>query len=381
MRRLFRKGQGKSQDEEAAENGSPNLDDVDAREESPNTPDSDSEPSRGDPVETDLAQEVFIDELDLEEEVVFEEEKTPAEETESTPKVHVSDLTRPMAALSIEQTAVSLKPVKQVEKHSENEPLLKATHKCNVGRIRSRNEDSTFIFTAEGGGQEPLPPFGLYIVADGMGGHHAGHEASRNVSRLVARYVMERIYLPLIQASIGLPSDHQEPINDVMLDAVQAANKRIHNNEPEKDSGTTLTAALIIGRRLYVAHVGDSRAYLLVDGELKQITKDHSYIQRLQDTGQITEEEAAIHPQRNVLYRAVGQGDELEIDAFTQTLPQRGQLIICSDGLWGLVPNDRIQEVLEQESSLEDKSSRLVDIALAAGGHDNVSVVLANFSY
>jgi serine/threonine protein phosphatase PrpC len=381
MRRLFQRKQGKSQDEEADVNSSSDLEAVDAGEETPNSDESGSEQTENDPAETVLAEEIFIDEQDLVEEGAIDEEMTPAEETESTPKVHVGDLTRPIAVPNIEQTAVSLKPVKQPEKQSENEPLLKATHQCNVGRIRSRNEDSTFIFTAEGGGQEPLPPFGLYIVADGMGGHHAGHEASRNVSRLVARYVMERIYLPLINASIGSSSDHQEPINDVMLDAVQAANKRIHNDEPEKDSGTTLTAALIIGRRLYVAHVGDSRAYLLVDGELKQVTKDHSYIQRLQDTGQISEEEAAIHPQRNVLYRAVGQGDELEIDAFTQTLPQRGQLIICSDGLWGLVPNDRILEVLEQELSLEDKSSRLVDIALAAGGHDNVSVVLAEFNY
>ncbi len=260
-------------------------------------------------------------------------------------------------------------------------PGLRAVQSCHIGNVRSRNEDSSYIFTAESGGQEPLISFGLYIVADGMGGHHDGHEASKGVSRLVAQYVLERIYLPLLKTSTEDNSQSPEPVSEVILDAVQTANKHIHSPDPGKDSGTTLTAALVFGRRLYVVHVGDSRAYLLVDGKLKQITVDHSYVRRLIDAGQITEEEAAVHPQRNMLYRAVGQGGDLEIDTFTQSLPRRGKLFICSDGLWGLIPGPVISDVLQQNIPLNMMTEQLVQLALEAGGHDNITGVLVEFGF
>jgi protein phosphatase len=154
----------------------------------------------------------------------------------------------------------------------------------------------------------------------------------------------------------------------------------IYNPDPEKESGTTLTAALVFGRRLYLAHVGDSRAYILAEGKLEQVTTDHSYVRRLQEAGQLTAEEAASHPQRNVLYRAVGQGDELEIDISTRPLPKRGKLILCSDGLWGLVPEPLMQEILEQDASLQHMVDTLVDFAIQAGGHDNITGVLVDFN-
>lgn len=258
---------------------------------------------------------------------------------------------------------------------------LQAAHRCHVGSHRSRNEDSTFLFTAESGGEDPLLPFGLYIVADGMGGHHDGHKASKNVSRLVANYVLERIYLPLLEASIAPGSIRQEPILEVMLDAIQAANQRIFSPEPNKDSGTTLTAGLILGQRIYVAHVGDSRAYLLTDGKLTQVTTDHSYVQRLQDAGQLTEEEAAIHPQRNMLYQAVGQGGLLDVDTYTRSLSRDGMLILCSDGLWGLVNDTQLLNVLTSDIPLNSMADELVTLALYAGGHDNVSIVLADYNF
>jgi len=262
-----------------------------------------------------------------------------------------------------------------------NSPGLKAVQSCHIGNVRRRNEDSSYIFTAESGGQEPIIPFGLYIVADGMGGHHAGHEASKGVSRLVAQQVLERIYLPLLKNSTEDNGHPPEPVSEVILDAVQAANQHIHSPDPGKDSGTTLTAALVFGRRLYVAHVGDSRAYLLADGEMKQVTVDHSYVRRLIDAGQITEEEAAVHPQRNMLYRAVGQGGDLEIDTFTQSLPRSGKLFICSDGLWGLIPNPVISDVLQQDVPLNEMTETLVQLALEAGGHDNITGVLVEFGF
>jgi serine/threonine protein phosphatase PrpC len=258
----------------------------------------------------------------------------------------------------------------------QSDPIMRVGQRCHVGALRSRNEDSCLTFVSETGGQEPLLPFGLFVVADGMGGHHAGHEASRTVSRLVAHHVLDSIYLPLLQDPAA---GSREPIHEVMLRAVQTANMSIFSPDPEKESGTTVTAALILGRRLYLVHVGDSRAYLYSEEKLEQVTTDHSYVRRLQEAGQLTPEEAASHPQRNVLYRAVGQGDELEIDTFTRSLPKAGKLILCSDGLWGLVPEPMMQEVLDRDISPQEKVDILVNMALQAGGHDNITGVLVDF--
>ncbi len=257
--------------------------------------------------------------------------------------------------------------------------MVQAVQRCHVGAVRLRNEDAALIYNSAAGGQFPLLPFGLYIVADGMGGHFAGHEASKRASRLVAAYVLQEIYLPLLQEK---ESADQKPVQEIMLEAVQQANQEIHNPNPYKDTGTTLTAAIILGRRLYLAHVGDSRAYLLRDHRLQLLTTDHSYVQRLQDAGQLTPEAAAAHPQRNVLYRAVGQGGELEADISTLALPGEGQLLLCSDGLWGVVPETILVEILDDAAlSLEEKADQLVTQALHYGGHDNITAVVVAFAF
>ncbi len=288
-----------------------------------------------------------------------------------------SGRTIPLQPLA-EETVVNLEK-HRIEQVLEKPPVMQAFQRSNIGFIRTRNEDASFIFTADTGGEEPLMPFGLYIVADGMGGHFAGHEASKNVSRMVAKQVMQRIYLPMLlnNGSAG-PG---EPVQDVMLDAIQTANTTIHSPDPEKDSGTTLTAALVFGRRLYIAHVGDSRAYIVEDDDLKLVTTDHSYVRRLQEAGQLTEEEAASHPHRNMLYMAVGQGDRLDVETYTQSLPDKGKLILCSDGLWGLVTEQMVKEILSKENtSLEEMCDELVDSALKAGGYDNITIILVDFS-
>ena len=166
-----------------------------------------------------------------------------------------------------------------------------------------------------------------------------------------------------------------------MLSAVQLANHEIYSPIPEKEGGTTVTAALIVGSRLYIAHVGDSRAYLQKEDEFKQVTVDHSHVRRLMDAGQLTEEEAAIHPQRNMLYRAVGQGGELEIDTFTKTLSGKGKLVLCSDGLWGLVPEPLLEQELRTGVSSQKTVDSLVEFALMAGGHDNISILIIDYSF
>jgi protein phosphatase len=283
--------------------------------------------------------------------------------------------TAPLLQLSEDPPALATLVTKAMP---DLEPKIRAVFRCHIGAVRSRNEDSCFLFQADTGGQVPMAPFGLYIVADGMGGHYNGHEASRKVSRIVARHILERTYLPMVWSS-G-PDQEQQPLQDVLLSAVQSANQLIFSPNPEKDTGTTLTAALVMGRRLYLAHVGDSRAYLLKDKELTQLTTDHTLVQRLQDAGQLTKEEAEQHQYRNVLYRAVGQGGELDVDISRTPIPRQGKLLLCSDGLWGLVPQGLIREVLLQSIPLEEMLDILVDVALQSGGHDNITGVLVDFS-
>jgi protein phosphatase len=256
-------------------------------------------------------------------------------------------------------------------------PSIQSAQCCHLGAVRTRNEDSLLIIDTITGGQIPLNNFGLYIVADGMGGHHAGHEASRRTSRILGHRILREIYIPLLADNPPI----NVPIQELMSKAIQEANETLYNPEPDKDMGTTITAALIFGERLYLAHVGDSRAYLLHDGKLELMTTDHSYVQRLQDAGQLTPEEAAVHPQRNVLYRAVGQGGQLEVEVFTRSLPPQGKLLLCSDGLWGLVPNEVLQEILKQPISLQEQTNHLVEYALEAGGYDNITVIIVDFTF
>ena len=287
---------------------------------------------------------------------------------------------------SIEETAVAEAPMtivadKDVATHRRVAPFLKVGQSCHLGNVRERNEDSIFVLNTFSGGEDPYVPFGLYIVADGMGGHYAGHEASKSTSAIMAREVTENILLPLLKNEAGAVTTRRQPIGEVMLGAIQAANNHIYNPDPEKQGGTTATAALIIGRRLYIAHVGDSRAYLLTNDRLKQVTTDHSYVGRLMEAGQLTEEEAAIHPQRNMVYRAVGAGGKLEVETFTQTLPEQGKIVLCSDGLWGLVPDTVIENKLRGNGSIQGDADFLVDYALKMGGYDNISIIIIDFSF
>lgn len=256
------------------------------------------------------------------------------------------------------------------------EPTLRAGVRCDVG-ARERNEDSCLVVSSEAGGHFSMVPFGLYIVADGMGGHTNGHVASRIASRAAAHYILNKIYMPLLQ-SVGPPT--QVPIQEVLLDAVQAANTAVFEDDPEVDSGTTLTVALVLGRRLHVAHVGDSRLYLLVDDKLEQISVDHSLVQRLQDVGTLTAEEATMYRYRNVLLRAVGQGEEVEVDTYMRLLPRTGKLLLCSDGLCGFVSDETIQQILTQDISLPQMVDELYETALADHSNDNITAIVVDFS-
>ena len=249
---------------------------------------------------------------------------------------------------------------------------LRMGRASNVGRVRSHNEDALLTIESQFDGDEPLAPFGIYIVADGMGGHLAGEVASSLAARVVASQLMRDVYTPYILQTA--PTSDQVPLTTALETAVEAANQAVHTQVP--GSGTTLTCALVIDARAYLAHVGDSRAYLYYNQHLKQVTKDHSYVDKLVELGQITLEAAAVHPQRNVLYRAVGQGEQLEIDLHLIDLPVGARLLLCCDGLWSMLPDPVIQAIMASARTPQDACTELIAAANEAGGRDNITAII-----
>ncbi len=243
----------------------------------------------------------------------------------------------------------------------------------HVGRVRTHNEDVLLAFQGELAGLEAMPHFGLFVVADGMGGHALGERASGIAARTLARAVLEGV-LPSLLADPQGDSDRPS-LAEVMESAMSAANTAVFSGVPE-GGGTTLTCALIIGEQVVLSHVGDSRAYIITPDSFEQLTRDHSLVQRLQELGQLSAAEAAVHPQRNVLYRAVGQGEGLEVDVDSRRLPPGAVMLLCSDGLWGLVPDDRIQALIRQSANPQAACEALVAAANAAGGPDNITAVM-----
>jgi protein phosphatase len=223
-------------------------------------------------------------------------------------------------------------------------------------------------------GDTSLPDFGLFIVADGMGGHRAGEVASAISVRKVAHRITEETILHLFdeENSAEIP-----PIQDMVRQALEVANDAVVERVP--GGGTTLTVALLLGNYLTIGHVGDSRAYVISDNGAKAITRDHSLVERLRELGQLTEDEAATHPQRNVLYRAIGQGANLEVDVVSHPVPANGYMLVCSDGLWGVVPEEDIQSIILSSSHPQVACEQLVQAANAAGGPDNITAVLVQF--
>jgi serine/threonine protein phosphatase PrpC len=214
---------------------------------------------------------------------------------------------------------------------------------------------------------------GLYIVADGMGGHEGGQLASSLGARLAANWILSKIYQPFLLDVEQ--SANRQPINEVLTEAAIVANSKVHELCPA-GAGTTLTCAFVLGTNAFLAHVGDSRAYIVSRNTIRQITTDHSLVNRLIELGQITPEEAKTHPQRNVLYRALGRAGNLEVDTGLQSLPSNSSLLLCSDGLWGMVPESEILEVVNSTPSPQAACRRLVAWANESGGEDNITVVL-----
>jgi serine/threonine protein phosphatase PrpC len=274
--------------------------------------------------------------------------------------------------LGLETSSPSAAPTPSSTPASPVQPRFKVGWITDVGSVRRHNEDTALVVTAAQDGDDSMPAFGIFILADGMGGHQAGEIASSLAARVAAHHIVHNFYLPtLISQEHGAD---QPSMNDVLVDAVQAANQAVADRVP--GGGTTLTCALLLGPRTYIAHVGDSRAYVAVHDGLDQITQDHSLVDRLVELGQLTRDEAAVHPQKNVLYRAVGQSGVLEVDTYVRTIPLGGRLLLCSDGLWTMVSESEIVDTVTNFSSLQAACESLVAAAKRSGGHDNITAIL-----
>lgn len=242
----------------------------------------------------------------------------------------------------------------------------------DVGMIRSNNQDSNYAFLAASRTCDAFPEFGLFMVADGMGGHSDGELASATVVRVSATQLLNKVYLPILTKA---DMADRTPITEALDDAFQLAHSNLIEDIPT--GGTTLTAAVIIGNLAHIAHVGDSRIYIISEDRIEQLSRDHSYVQRLIELQEITPDQAENHPQKSVLYRALGLSEQLEIDTMTRRLPSGSSLLICSDGLWGLVSDEELRSIVLRYPP-QQACDTLVSLANQRGGTDNITVVIVH---
>jgi protein phosphatase len=236
------------------------------------------------------------------------------------------------------------------------------------GRHRDNNEDSVAAVDFEFVNSDKIQSAGIYAVADGMGGRANGEVASRMASQTAVQQIIQY----LMQEQFSLPDNYQAWVEA----AVRAAHSAVFSDP--LDMGTTLTIAMVIGNTAHIASVGDSRAYLISDEGIFQITHDQSIVQNLVRAGAITDTQAQHHPYRHILEQAIGTQNTIQVDSCTVVFPANTYLLLCSDGLTGEVPDEVIYQIVRQSASPQDASEALVQMANQSGGHDNIAVVVVH---
>lgn len=237
----------------------------------------------------------------------------------------------------------------------------------DVGCVRRLNEDCFCIY---GFAQNQEP--GFCILADGMGGHNAGEVASQCAVRFVAEDLQK------------LLEEREDPeIPQTLIAAIDRANEKIYSmacdNPNQRGMGTTVVVACLKDREAYIANVGDSRAYASRGDELIQITRDHSVVAEMVANGTITKEEARNHPQKNIITRALGTEQSVNVDIFEYDYSPGDTLLLCSDGLSGMVTDAEIKTILDEEPTAEQAVRCLIDTAREQGGLDNITVICIRF--
>ena len=240
------------------------------------------------------------------------------------------------------------------------QPIIHTISCCNTdpGLVRSQNEDTCFVNNEDG----------YFLVADGMGGAAAGEIASALFKNTT------------VELFSHAPKRSSDVVQDLIMECFQSANSKIlsHVTEVPSHAGMGCTAELFAfhSNGFVLGHVGDSRTYSLSRGRLKQLTKDHTFVQDLQDQGLISREQAKTHSMRNLILRVVGSNEGLEVDIIYGTVLVGDIFLLCTDGLSGMVEDVQIKEILALEGPLDVKATMLIDQANDAGGKDNISVVL-----
>jgi len=241
---------------------------------------------------------------------------------------------------------------------------MRAIGKSEIGMCRTKNEDAIFI------SDDNFPFKDLFIVADGMGGYNAGEVASASAIQAFLGYVKKEWDI----------TEKKAEVLDFLVEGVSVSNHAVYHKSKESEEfaemGTTFVVATIQEHKLFVAYVGDSRVYVLREDELRQITTDHSYVMELVKMGNITMEEAAVHPQRNIITRAVGTKKTVEADTSIEDLQDGDMILMCSDGLSTMLTDTEMKDILKKGADLEARAQELVDCANKKGGHDNISLVL-----
>lgn len=240
---------------------------------------------------------------------------------------------------------------------------MRAVGMSDVGKHRKNNEDAFFVPTETDEIQN------LFLIADGMGGCNAGEIASSLAIEAFLKFAKKEGH-----------NYTEDDVLDLLVGGVLAANNRVYevsNTERNfADMGTTLVVATVQHKKAYIAYVGDSRAYLYHKRELIPLTVDHSYVMELVKSGEITAEEARVHPKRNEITRAIGMSGAVEVDTNIREMIKGDLLLLCTDGLSGMLEDSEMEEILGKRIPLEKKMQRLIDAANERGGHDNVSLVL-----
>jgi serine/threonine protein phosphatase PrpC len=241
-----------------------------------------------------------------------------------------------------------------------------------VRRVKP-NEDSLVALHSTCTHEGRLLPIDLYVVADGMGGHSHGREASR-----IAIQSMMQAVVPDIVSSEHI---HDDFLVKTLVEGVQWANQAVHESSQQSgvEMGTTITAALVFDGTAYIVNVGDSRTYVYHEreGQLLQVTRDHSLVARLVEAGAISREEVYTHPDRNKVYRGLGDKGTVKVDWFTLPVHSGDYLLLCSDGLWEMVRDQEIERIMMKYASDPPlASAALVKAALEGGGADNISVIV-----
>jgi protein phosphatase len=242
--------------------------------------------------------------------------------------------------------------------------------RTNLGKVRTLNEDSLVTIELSRTLQCVVQPLGVFAIADGMGGHSAGELASGSTINTIS----QKAFTELPPLKKRTPDECTQWLKQT----IEAANRNVFElrQKAGTDMGSTVVLALLEGCQAYLAHVGDSRIYRINANGIQQLTIDHSLVQRLVDTGQISREDARRHPQRNVIYRTIGDRPEVEVDISSHTLSPGDRLLLCSDGLTGMVEDKYLHKIIMEASSPQDASDRLIDAANLGGGDDNISVIV-----